>query len=325
MSTLDSTRPREGRFHGGAMGTADIVFFVLAGVAPMGVGVALLTLSIARGNGAGVPGSYLIAGVVLALFSAGYVRMSRWITNVGGFYTFARRGLGRRAGGATAYVALLAYNAATIGIFGALAYFGSQVLTAVVGTAVSWQVCALVAFVVVAVLAYFEVTMSAEGARRGAGRRGADPARLRRRGPGPERLSRLLSRRRSNTAGVQLRPGVGQAAIAGLTRCRHPGWGRPPARQLLSTEKVMELTNSYRLRGNVKVLSAALGVGVLITMGAVTVAYPTSAIGTSSDSWKADTAVTLIPATRTQPSSRPQYIVDPCYWATWHQQLHNNC
>jgi amino acid transporter len=132
MSTLDSTRPREGRFHGGAMGTADIVFFVLAGVAPMGVGVALLTLSIARGNGAGVPGSYLIAGVVLALFSAGYVRMSRWITNVGGFYTFARRGLGRRAGGATAYVALLAYNAATIGIFGALAYFGSQVLTAVV-------------------------------------------------------------------------------------------------------------------------------------------------------------------------------------------------
>jgi hypothetical protein len=80
-----------------------------------------------------------------------------------------------------------------------------------------------------------------------------------------------------------------------------------------------------RLRGTVKALSAALGVGVLITMGAVTVAYPTSAIGTSSDSWKADTAVTLIPATRTQPSSRPQYIVDPCYWATWHQQLHNNC
>ncbi len=162
MSTVDSTRPREGRLDGGAMSTADIVFFVLAGVAPMGVVVALLSLSIALGNGAGVPGTYLIAGVVLALFSAGYVRMSRRITNVGGFYSFARQGLGRRAGGATAYVALLAYNAATIGIFGALSYFGSQVVTALVGVDVSWQVCALASFLIVALLAYFEVTMSAK-------------------------------------------------------------------------------------------------------------------------------------------------------------------
>jgi hypothetical protein len=56
----------------GAMGTTDIAFFVLAGAAPMGVVVALLTLSIALGNGGGVPGTYLIAGVVLALFAAGY-------------------------------------------------------------------------------------------------------------------------------------------------------------------------------------------------------------------------------------------------------------
>jgi amino acid transporter len=162
MSTVDSTRPREGRFDGGAMGTADIVFFVLAGVAPMGVVVALLTLSIALGDGAGVPGTYLVAGVVLALFSAGYVRMSRRITSVGGFYTFARYGLGRRAGGATAYVALLAYNVATIGIFGALAYFGSEVVSDIAGTHVPWQVCALAFFLIVAVLAYFEVTLSAK-------------------------------------------------------------------------------------------------------------------------------------------------------------------
>jgi len=54
------------------MGTADIAFFVLAGVAPTGVVVALLALSIALGNGAGVPGTYLVAGVVLALFATGY-------------------------------------------------------------------------------------------------------------------------------------------------------------------------------------------------------------------------------------------------------------
>ncbi|MFD5124124.1 APC family permease [Streptomyces sp. NPDC058385] len=162
MSTRDSTEAHEGHMDADAMGTAGIVFFVLAGVAPMGVAVAWLPLAIALGNGPGVPGTYLIAGVILALFSAGYVRMSRRIANVGGFYTFAHEGLGRRAGGATAYIALLAYNVATIGIFGGLAYFGSQVLTSLLGAPVSWQLCALLSFVIVAALAYFEVTMSAK-------------------------------------------------------------------------------------------------------------------------------------------------------------------
>lgn len=88
---LDESDDRRG------LSTADIVFFVLAGVAPMGVVVAVLTVSIARGTGAGVPGSYVVAGAILALFSAGYIRMSRRVTNVGGFYTFADLGLGRRA------------------------------------------------------------------------------------------------------------------------------------------------------------------------------------------------------------------------------------
>jgi len=161
MPTTDTTSPPGGQLERGAMGTADIVFFVLAGVAPMGVVVALLTLSIALGNGAGVPGTYAVAGVVLALFAAGYVRMSRRIANVGGFYTYARQGLGRRSGGATAYIALLAYNAATIGIFGALAYFASQA-GASFGVHISWQVWALIAYAIVAALAYLEVTMSAK-------------------------------------------------------------------------------------------------------------------------------------------------------------------
>ena len=86
MPKTDTASPPGGQLERGAMGTADIVFFVLAGFAPMGVVVALLTLSIALGNGAGVPGTYAVAGLVLALFAAGYVRMSRRITNVGGFY-----------------------------------------------------------------------------------------------------------------------------------------------------------------------------------------------------------------------------------------------
>ncbi|ATY11270.1 APC family permease [Amycolatopsis sp. AA4] len=161
MAGIDASPARESKLEPGAMGTSDIVFFVLAGVAPMGAVVALITLAIAFGNGAGVPGTYLAAGLVLALFSAGYVRMSRRIVNVGGFYTYAREGLGRHAGGATAYVALLSYNAAVVGIFGGLAYFASLVVNQM-GLSVSWQACAVVCFLLVAVLAFFEVTLSAK-------------------------------------------------------------------------------------------------------------------------------------------------------------------
>ncbi|WP_435220526.1 APC family permease [Streptomyces sp. Tue6028] len=145
----------------GVLSTGDIVFFVLAGVAPMGVVVAMLSLSIALGDGPGVPGTYLVTGAVLALFAVGYVRMSRRVTNTGGFYTYARAGLGRAAGGAAAYLALVAYNAATIGVFGTLAYF-TQGVAGSFGVHLAWQWWAALTFLMVAVLSYFEVSLSAK-------------------------------------------------------------------------------------------------------------------------------------------------------------------
>jgi len=81
----------------------------------------------------------------------------------------------------------------------------------------------------------------------------------------------------------------------------------------------------HRLRGNWKAMSAALGVGVFVTMGAVTLAYPTGAVGTSSDSWNAEASVTLIPATRALPSFAPTVIADPCTWAAPHARAHGVC
>lgn len=144
------------------MGVADIVFFVLAAVAPVGVIVAITTLSIALGDGGGVPATYLIAGIVLCLFAVGYVRMSRHVTNAGAFYAYISRGLGRVAGSAAAYVAVVAYNAATIGVLGALGYFAHVSLGGVLHVHLSWQLWALIAFVLVAALSYREVTLSAK-------------------------------------------------------------------------------------------------------------------------------------------------------------------
>jgi hypothetical protein len=86
----------------------------------------------------------------------------------------------------------------------------------------------------------------------------------------------------------------------------------------------MSQISSGRRRGNAKAVSAALGVGVLITMGALTFSHRAGAVDPSSESWTADTSVTFIPVTRTQTSSTPQYIVNPCDWATWHVQVHHD-
>lgn len=64
----------------------------------------------------------------------------------------------------------------------------------------------------------------------------------------------------------------------------------------------MDHTNLRRLRGNLKALAAAVGVGVLITMAALTLTYQTSAVGTSSDNWKADTTLTV-----TSPPAPPSF------------------
>jgi len=55
----------------------------------------------------------------------------------------------------------------------------------------------------------------------------------------------------------------------------------------------MDQMSFGRLRGKLKALSAALGVGVLITMGALTLTDQTSSVGTSSDSAKTDTRITV--------------------------------
>jgi len=88
----------------------------------------------------------------------------------------------------------------------------------------------------------------------------------------------------------------------------------------MKERELMDHTNLRRLRGNLKALAAAVGVGVLITMAALTLTYQTSAVGTSSDNWKADTTLTVTapPAPRSfAPTLKSAYCKDhdPHAWA----------
>jgi amino acid transporter len=143
------------------LGTGGIVFLVLAAAAPMTAVVATVPLSIALGNGIGTPGAYALAGLTLLLFAFGFVAMSRHVTNVGAFYAYVAKGLGRPLGVAAALIALIAYNAMMIAVVALVGVFANQVLLAELGIDLPWQAWSAMGVALVAVLSFFEIQLSA--------------------------------------------------------------------------------------------------------------------------------------------------------------------
>ena len=110
----------------------------------------------AKGNGPGVPVMFLVAGLTLLLFAFGYAAMARLVSNSGAFYTYIARGLGKRAGVAAAFVAVIAYNAQTVGIVGGFSY------AAQLGIGIPWYIDAFILIALVGFLGYRNVDVSAK-------------------------------------------------------------------------------------------------------------------------------------------------------------------
>src|SRR5262245_46835419 len=108
--------PGPGGLHRRSLGTAHLVFFIVAASAPLtAVAGGQSATYLVTGN-KGIPFLFIPLGIMLALFSVGYAAMSRHITNAGAFYSYISRGLGKIPAVAGAFVALVSYNAMQIGI-----------------------------------------------------------------------------------------------------------------------------------------------------------------------------------------------------------------
>jgi amino acid transporter len=140
--------------------TAKIVFLVVAAAAPMAGVVGSVPLAFAIGNGAGVPATFALAGLTLLCFSVGYAAMSRRIVNAGGFYSFIAHGLGRRFAVGSGLVAVLSYNAATVGVAGAFGYFADLIATSH-GLRLPWLLWAAAGIAVMGWLGYRRIDLSA--------------------------------------------------------------------------------------------------------------------------------------------------------------------
>ncbi|MEV4362004.1 amino acid permease [Nonomuraea sp. NPDC004186] len=142
------------------LGAPSVVYFVLSAAAPLTVVAGVVTTAYAVTGITGLPVAFLVVGVVLAVFAVGYVAMARHMANAGAFYTYISRGLGRPAGIAAAWVALIAYNALQVGLYGAFGTAATPLLERWLGLTPPWWLVALVAWALVAVLGLMRVDVN---------------------------------------------------------------------------------------------------------------------------------------------------------------------
>ncbi|RVU29027.1 APC family permease [Streptomyces antnestii] len=146
----------------GNLNTFKLLFAVLAFNGPIAGVISFLPLVIAYGNGVGAPAVFVAAGILVALFSVGFLKMSRHIDNPGGFYSYVTKGLGREVGLGSAFLAIVTYGLIFIAIFPLEGiYLQKLVHDTFNGPDVSWKWYALLTVVVVAVFGYFNVEFSA--------------------------------------------------------------------------------------------------------------------------------------------------------------------
>ncbi len=146
----------------GHLGTVGVVFMVVAAAAPLTVIGGNMPLAMGLGNGAGAPMGFLIAALVLLVFSIGFVTMTPHVPEAGAFFSYVTVGLGKRMGMGIAVVALIAYTAIQVGIYGYIGWAIGDTVRFYSGPEIPWPVYAFVIVAIVALLGYRHIELSAK-------------------------------------------------------------------------------------------------------------------------------------------------------------------
>lgn len=152
----------QGRRLSGRLGPVGIVFMVVAAAAPLTVIGGNMPLAMGLGNGAGAPVGFVIAALVLLVFSVGFVTMTPHVPEAGAFFSYVTVGLGERMGKGIAVVALIAYTAIQIGIYGYIGWAISDTVAHYHGPVIPWPVYSFIVLAIVAVLGYRHIELSAK-------------------------------------------------------------------------------------------------------------------------------------------------------------------
>lgn len=114
------TSEKENILKPNSIGLALLVFMVISAAAPLTGIAGAIPIAMLLGNGPGIPGTFTLMAIIIAIWAVGFVALASRIGNAGAFFAYSARALGGRMGGAVALIALLAYNAMMFGLLGLL-------------------------------------------------------------------------------------------------------------------------------------------------------------------------------------------------------------
>ena len=143
-----------------AVGLIGVLFLAVTGAAPMSAMLGNVPFAAGYGIGSYAPAAFLLATIVLTIFSIGYAAMASRVSSVGGFYSFISQGLGREIGMSAGITSLACYSLFEASLTGLFAFFGNKWLSDHFGINVPWLGLALLMLAVIAVLAYRDVKLS---------------------------------------------------------------------------------------------------------------------------------------------------------------------
>lgn len=145
-----------------AVGLMGVLFLAVTGAAPMSAMLGNVPFAAGYGIGGYAPAAFLLATIVLTIFSIGYAAMAARVSSVGGFYSFISQGLGREVGMSAGIASLACYSIFEASLTGLFAFFGNWWLLNHLGINVPWIVLALLMIAVIAALSFRDVKLSAK-------------------------------------------------------------------------------------------------------------------------------------------------------------------
>jgi len=153
---------KKGTLRPGAIGLVGVVFMVVAFSAPTTAMTGNLPVAVGWGNGIGAPAGFIVATIVLTIFSVGFVALAKHITAAGAFYTFVSRGWSPVPGLAAGVLPMFTYMTMEAGLIGIFSAFADQAMSESFGVDIGWPLYALIALVAIAVIAHFDISVGAK-------------------------------------------------------------------------------------------------------------------------------------------------------------------
>ncbi|MEV6768238.1 APC family permease [Nocardia sp. NPDC051030] len=156
----DTSNAEVSRLKPNVIGLLGVVFMAVATAAPITAMTGNVPFMMSSGSGIGTPAAFLIAMVVLAIFSVGFTTMSKHITATGAFYGFISFGLGRTAGLAAGLLAAFAYMVFEPSLIGIFSSFAHNTVSDQIGVDVPWWIFAIVMLVINGLGTWFGVAVA---------------------------------------------------------------------------------------------------------------------------------------------------------------------